>query len=160
MTLSFPKSEQGKRLTKREKPDKINIKREELRRLRIIKAKIRELDGNACANPYHWPWRRQTVDKTNILKSRIANVLSVHRIEYGSHGGGYTPENGITGCGFCHDCWQKGMTLKIGRKKVRYSAHQAALMTLRRLKADLLPDKFRWDGVLQALETKFGEITR
>jgi len=85
MGLALPKHSQGQKLTKRLKPDKLEAKREELRQERIAKAKIRELDGQASASPYHWEWRRLATDKRGIINGRYANVLSVHRIQYASH---------------------------------------------------------------------------
>ena len=134
--------------------DKVAQKREEYRRLKIVKAKIRMLDGDACVNPFHHDWRRNATDKKGMLKSRFRDALSVHRIEYGSHCGEYAPANGITLCGFCHNIVQRGFThLKLGW----LSAHESMLLCLRKLKDELLPEKWRWQEVYEALENKWGE---
>lgn len=140
---------------KEPKLDKAQQDREEYRRLKIAKAKIRELDGNACANPFHFDWRRNATDKKGVIKGRFADVLSVHRIEYGSHCGGYVPENGITLCGVCHDIVQKGFTHKI---LGWLSAHESMLVILRKLKDELTPDRWRWQEVYEALEVKWGQM--
>ena len=156
MELPLSKANQCRSFTKRVKPDKRELKREEARQIRIAKAKIRELDGNACTNPFHWDWRRYATDKEGLAKWKYRDVLSVHRINYGSHCGEYTEANGITLCAVCHDVVQKGFNHK---KLGRLSAHMAMLMILRKLKEELLPEKFRWQENLELLETKFGLTT-
>jgi hypothetical protein len=138
---------------KQPQPDKAEQKREEHRRLKIAKAKIRALDGDACANPCHFNWRKMNTHRLGVLHGKVGDILSVHRLEYGSHGGGYTPENCITLCAYCHHCVQCGMEHKIIG---RMSAHQCALSMLRFLKEELMPEKWRWQEVYEALENKYG----